>query len=381
MMEEKRILYLHVGLPKTGTTSIQEFLKEHHKAFEASGVGTLSVDGQGAHHLLAQHLICLDQPNKYLPGFFLGQDSLHINFFPTWGDLTKYIISAEDLAWIGSQGANELRTYADANKASLRVVCVLRNPIDWLWSIWNQECKYSAVDWVNFIESAALEKRGFLGNIFSGISLLSELDSMIFIEYQPKKMIENFLDRLSMTHIYDFSKDYGKSNTNQFNVSKNVIESMYTSALSREVHMALSETDNFLYANLPSGFVQRNLLDLADKASPVFELSQKYADKVLKMPSIFGADSHEAINSYLEGWLSDANSFLEGASCNFQTDSLSVFKSLVDKVILDLSRLKDGLQLDKTFPQRNFLNNLPINSEFIGMARSIALLIYLGYKK
>ena len=52
---------------------------------------------------------------------------------------------------------------------------------------------------------------------------------------------------------------------------------------------------------------------------------------------------------------------------------------LLDKQLKQATKA-GGIELTY-LPSPNFLNNLPINSEFIGMARSIALLIYLGYKK
>ena len=85
MSKNVKTLHLHVGLPKTGTTSIQEFLKKNHDYFESNGVGVLSVDGEGAHHLLAQNIIKLDYPDMYLDGYFLGHDQLFDNFFVILG--------------------------------------------------------------------------------------------------------------------------------------------------------------------------------------------------------------------------------------------------------------------------------------------------------
>ena len=66
----KRILIMHIGLPKTGTTLIQEFLKANHENFAKKGIGVLSTDGNGAHYILGTQLLALDGNVKHPKSFF-----------------------------------------------------------------------------------------------------------------------------------------------------------------------------------------------------------------------------------------------------------------------------------------------------------------------
>ena len=80
-----RTLIFHIGLPKTGTTMIQEFLKASHLNFENNKVGVLSKDGYGAHYLLGEQLRKLDAFVN-VGSIFLGKTNF-TDYFP---DLKDY---------------------------------------------------------------------------------------------------------------------------------------------------------------------------------------------------------------------------------------------------------------------------------------------------
>lgn len=131
---DKKTLYLHIGLGKTGTTALQEFFWGNRNSLAARGIDYPDYCViAGAHHALSSH-----QP-KFLQA---------IPFKPveTWGPIVaqskhdKILISSELIAWTAPdliEGyCSELKKYFD-----LKVIIYVRRQDELIMAAYNQQVK------------------------------------------------------------------------------------------------------------------------------------------------------------------------------------------------------------------------------------------------
>ena len=370
-----RTLIMHIGLPKTGTTMIQEFLKRYHATFEENGVGVLEVDGiNAAHHLLANYLQKLDGANKS-DGWFLGEDK-RSNYYPTWTDQTTYLISAENMFCLREEGVLSVVKYAETNEAALKVACTLRNPSEWLWSVWTQTAKTTWMNWIDFIDSAIENRTGFLSTTLQCWLLKDQINSIVIVKYKKDGLLTSFLNRIAMDNIILLDDAIIPS----VNIGVGIIEVLYGATMVKNIHQMLASNDRFGFEKVDCGYLERMLLGVSEKASPAFEIAQKYEDEAMNNELVLGTDSYQALSRYSEEWAKDARNFLKKARPWLDQESIKIIKELINEALEDAKRYIELPKNCRKLPQRNFSENLPIDAQFIGLSRTLATSILLGSK-
>lgn len=171
----KRIL-LHVGLPKTGTTSIQNLLAAATRDLEADGVlfpvvredlreaGRVKGIGLGWHRTLAMYVA--GRLDELAPGEWAAWQAAFDRFGAT-SSLDTLVLSQEGLIVAGKpKRVTEL--IAQLPAATIRVVLVLRPAEAWLTSLYEQSVRSvlrTAELPGNFDRATSYVERGFEGMI------------------------------------------------------------------------------------------------------------------------------------------------------------------------------------------------------------------------
>ncbi|MEO0564513.1 MAG: sulfotransferase domain-containing protein, partial [Chloroflexota bacterium] len=130
--------YLHIGLHKTGTTSIQQSIRLNEEALTDLGfyipeAGRVGVDG--IHYGIAWSLMSGHINHKTYRGAYLELvDEIDKC------DQEQVVVSSEDFCILDDEEVIKLRDYLDP-VTDVRVMIYLRNPADWIISRWNQLIK------------------------------------------------------------------------------------------------------------------------------------------------------------------------------------------------------------------------------------------------
>jgi hypothetical protein len=365
-----RLLVVHAGFPKTGTTAIQSYLADNYAMLNSAGIGVLSQQATGHHFALGQHLLSLD--GRHLQNGY-ASDLKTEAMYPVWAENHyKYIISDEELINIGPNGVRAIKNYAEQNGARCHGVIVLRTPSEWIYSLWTQATKINAsTDWINWL-NLALEKK--IGFISSALSVWHETETVqvSLIEYSPKNMVSIFCNELDIP--YDRAK-LKIQNRSILNVTPPVVEVICGAAFNDMVSASVQRHGSSL---LP-GEVQRILLDLADNSKPAFELARAVEERMSRdavmEDSILGYESFGALSAYLKNWAEDAEAYLQLNRTRFDERSIAVIQPLIIGAIETSMRLiKDPQECGK-LPQRNATLKIPVDAAFISMVRVASHLI------
>lgn len=134
-MAMDRRIYLHIGLPKTGTTSLQEILWHHRAAVSADGLHYPGFDS-AAHHRAAMDLY----PERY------GQ-WLEPGLAGAWDVLVSQVRDCEKTSVISTEllapasPAEAKRALSSLSFAEVHVVCTARDPARQVPSVWQENIK------------------------------------------------------------------------------------------------------------------------------------------------------------------------------------------------------------------------------------------------
>jgi hypothetical protein len=133
------LIYLHIGAPKTGTSSIQLLLRDNARSFEALGyyVPQIGQGKAGGHHTLVRTLAGLPVPPHQAVGESEILDELHK--FKS----SSIVISSEMLSSILAQSHLAETLIGKLQQVSKNIVLILfvRNQIQWLNSAYSQGVK------------------------------------------------------------------------------------------------------------------------------------------------------------------------------------------------------------------------------------------------
>lgn len=133
-------LYIHIGLPKTATTTIQQHLKANRVLLEQAGIDycwqLCELNGKkvAAHHALG-HFICGTQQGK---GYDFKLDNLKPKF-----ESPETILSSEVFHLANESQINKLVTTWNL-PVDRKVVVTVRDEIDYIRSYWTQAVKTGA---------------------------------------------------------------------------------------------------------------------------------------------------------------------------------------------------------------------------------------------
>jgi hypothetical protein len=129
----KRELIFHIGLPKTGSSSIQAFLAQNCSQLLRHGIDYPAppkfAKGNGYH--FAQSLLPSSDPMRRS-----ATDALVAAFHDTIKDCTaeRVLVSSELFTFASAEGWSELRDICDQRGSSLRLIAVVRNHADFISS-------------------------------------------------------------------------------------------------------------------------------------------------------------------------------------------------------------------------------------------------------
>jgi hypothetical protein len=132
-----KTLFLHIGLQKTGTSSLQARLMGPDGPLARAGIDPLpGVSGPGpAHHNAARDLAGHRGFDPALPGI----SALLAAIRQTSSE--RVFVSSEDFGALSEDGIETLAR--ELNGIAVRPVICLRNPLDWAESLYAQACKRS----------------------------------------------------------------------------------------------------------------------------------------------------------------------------------------------------------------------------------------------
>ncbi|CAM8629996.1 hypothetical protein MCETE7_00520 [Acidimicrobiia bacterium] len=368
-----RSLLLHVGLPKTGTTTIQNFIQHNADAFAQLGVGVLSVEGLGAHYLLAHHLKSLDGAQR--ESSFFANVAGRTEFFPEWTREDVYLISTEDVHIIGPNGAAAIREFASVHDAALTVHATIRNPIDWLWSCWTQVTKSQWYDWATWVDRALEDRDGFLSGSL-GIWLEDKSVGLELMAYEGPDLLRRFLHRTGLAAVLEGDL----VDVPAANIGLAPVEILYQAMFVRDVRSSLTSRHLIAYHDPDWGFIERMLLNSVALGTPTFEVAQKYERQVLELDEgeVFGPSVFGGLAAYAEAWILDAGDFAERATGRLDEESRATIADACALLESDISELRNGSFIRTRFPQRDFAERLPIDSQYLGLVRNVATMIHLG---
>jgi hypothetical protein len=393
-----RNLYFHVGLPKTGTTSLQEILKANHSLFNDFGIGGMLENGEWSHHELAAFLNKLGPnitqkkgkqanrkkikkgeavPTKIIsdlktPGYINGIEE-HSSSFPSFDNFNKLLITSEAFSGIGDAGADKVIKFAKEFDSRLTIVGTIRYLDEWLWSMWSQYTKSHWVDWCDYIDSLEFNKIGFLSTTFTPW-VKSDVASIKILGYTKQNLISNFFKNIGLTQ--DQIDKIPQPKKSILNQGLDPITIMYQAAICKLVNHNIYENIRLNFYKPNKGAVTKLLLDITEISNPAFEISSIFEKKILSDEIILGLDYVPHLKKYVSSWMKDAQEFLNLSDQHINDES----KKIIILAINNCANILEN-QIYKPLPNKNFLSILPVNSQFIGQARVIASSIVIASRE
>lgn len=357
-----RELVVHIGLPKTATTTIQTVLSWFAEDVERSGVACRSFEGHAAHHVLADHVLRLD--GRGWPEMFHHSPRRLDECWPQWGDRDRMVISAEDLSDIGPNGVAAIDAFAERHDATITVVATLRTPIDWAWSMWAEHTKSRPVDWIDFVEELAERRRGVAGAMVAQWSAATRFRSMRFLDFHVVDPVVDFLERCVTPGVVTPEIIA----TVKENVGVGDLEAMYRALFVGAVFDALAAHDRLSGIDPDGGLVPRLLLNAASWSSPMSETARAFAPAVEALvgrpDSPFGPDSLPVLRRYGDLVAVDARDLAIDDAAPLDEFSRQVLVAHAGRARAAVIELEDAGPLVNRFPQRDFMSRLPVDARF-----------------
>lgn len=207
-------LYLHIGLPKTGTTSLQHFLSENRSVLEKYRISYPDVGFRYVHalpqrngHFLLASYTEASKDGKESPGaeYLAGLDQIA----SMASDFDKIILSDESLWRNTPRFPNfwpNLKAELKKRNLDIRIVVYLRRQDLWVQSMWGQIVKMeTTLDFQSFLDSdycmptdyyAYLE---FLSSFFGKDAMIVRLYENSQYRGKEKNIFSDFLDIFGLT--------------------------------------------------------------------------------------------------------------------------------------------------------------------------------------
>ena len=219
-----KVVYLHIGTPKTGSSAIQFFCGNNRKILKEKGVAypkmPFAFEGIGQYrnaHFLSHKVYKDDKGEIYQEGMKVIQESLQ--------QADKVVLSDEHL-WNETEWDEErfqmLRMQMEKMGATLKVIVYLRRQDLLVQSYWAQQVKEGLQ--LSFLEY--LEQRRYAyfqmhyAERLSRIEKAVGLENLIVRVYEKEQyagdertILSDFMDILSINDLSDFSQDEPIRNT------------------------------------------------------------------------------------------------------------------------------------------------------------------------
>ena len=243
-MTMEKVIYLHIGTSKTGTTSIQNFLYRNRKLLASKGYSFKQMPmrydradrNRNAMFLASHRLTLIGSPTKQQQ-----EKILNIGLANIKAQLKhhKAVILTDESLWNSFQNKNRkglrrLKAFADNNNAALKIIVYFRPQEDWLESSYRQHVKKyknsnkknRTLPWDAYINDPAQWPNA---DYYTSLSRLAEVvgkDNIIVRIYDRKSfiggMIENdFLQAVGLKPSEEYEMLEAERNTS---LSANFIE-------------------------------------------------------------------------------------------------------------------------------------------------------------
>lgn len=220
-----KTLYLHIGMPKTGTSSIQKFLLHNRKVLNEYGYCfpkfpykyPYVYNNRNGYFLVGK---CYNPDrSRNLP---LEQRRFSESLSHVLECFQKYdhVILTEETLWrclhTRSQIATTLKAHADAHGYCVKVIVYLRRQDEFQISIWKQNVKHAKTASTKTFDERleeVLENERYLFEYAARLDELAEVfghDNLIVRRFEPDSwvndsLIDDFLYCVGLEHTDDFS--------------------------------------------------------------------------------------------------------------------------------------------------------------------------------
>jgi hypothetical protein len=302
MIVMKKTIYLHVGMPKTGTTSIQRFLYENRTALEKKGVFyppvlyksediTIAPPDEKANLTLLYYkgLVCYgDRGNKAKQ---ILRELWHKTYLPqiNASKASIVILSAEVL--LAYDDVSYVAPLIEILKEDfdVKVIAYLRKPAEYLTSLWGEAAKTNKklkVAMTIPLEQMMTYSTVPFGNIDYVINLLGAKNVIIRpfekCQFKNGNLIEDFLDVINLECDGEFkllkpeNESYGRNSCelalliNKLNLPTNRRDDLHSLLSSKKNDLKLIET-------------------LSDEC--IEQITDKYSETLKGLARIYNKDS------------------------------------------------------------------------------------------
>lgn len=375
-MQKGRFI-VHIGMPKTGSTSIQGYFDRYREELTRRDIASVASGMCRMSEVLANELMRLDG-RGFDQSVFPESWSLE-QMLPKWEGHRDCVYSSEMLWSAGPKAVTTLVDLASENDSSIEVLAFFRSLDQWMWSWWAQETKAGWIDWCDFLELVVGERRGYLSHAFGS---WVRADAEVEIRVRPFEgpdLIQRFAKEIGVEDL-EISPSF-----RSLNVSEPRLEVVRRAALVKSIWGEI--LDQFVFKQFPLDYAagSRLVLETTENHQVGYESAQDHL-RVFPDPAIdptFGLDSLPLLADYCEGWCRDAHEFVGNYQSSFDSESLAFLESMVAKSELLAGRLRlmNDPEYVAKFPQRGFADRLPTSSHDVALARGIgaAVVSALGY--
>ena len=369
--------FIHIGMPKTGSTSIQHYFNQHRDELTRRDIASVPRGMRRMSEVLANELMALDGrgfDRSVFPEGWALEDLM-----PQWAGHRNCFYSSEMLWSAGPNAVATLVQLASANNSSVEVVAFFRNLDEWMWSWWAQETKASWIDWCEFLEMVISERRGYLSDVFGSWVRANANVEIRVRPFEGPDLIQRFA-RVIGVHDLEISPTF-----RSMNVSEPLLEVIRRAAIVKLIWNEVLNQMVFKSFPLEYGAGSRLVLETTENRQVGYESAQ---DHLRIFPNsqtdpTFGTDSLPLLADFVEGWCADAQEFLGDYRSSFDAESVDYLNAMVveSSILGQKLRSMSDPELVSRFPQRGFADRLPTSAHEVALARGIAAAIVsaLGY--
>ena len=365
---------VHIGMPKTGSTSIQEYFDQHREELTRRDIASVASGMRRMSEVLANELMRLDG-RGFDQSVFPESWSLE-QMLPKWEGHRDCVYSSEMLWSAGPKAVTTLVDLASENDSSIEVLAFFRSLDQWMWSWWAQETKAGWIDWCDFLELVIGERRGYLSEVFGS---WVRADAEVEIRVRPFEgpdLIQRFAKEVGVEDL-EISPSF-----RSLNVSEPRLEVVRRAALVKSIWAEI--LNRFVFKSFPLDYAvgSRLVLETTEDHQVGYESAREH-EVVFPDPAVdptFGADSLPLLADYVEGWWRDAQEFLRNHRAFFDSDSITFLEEMVlrSKELGERLRSASDSEIVSRFPQRGFADQLPTSAHEVALARGIAAAVVAG---
>jgi hypothetical protein len=369
--------FVHIGMPKTGSTSIQHYFNQHRDELTRRDISSVPRGMRRMSEVLANELMRLDGrgfDQSVFPETWALEDLL-----PKWAGHRDCLYSSEMLWSAGPKAVATLVQLASENNSSVEVVAFFRSLDKWMWSWWAQETKAGWIDWCEFLEMVIAERRGYLSEVFGSWVRANAKVEIRVRPFEGPDLIQRFAREIGVDDL-EVSPA-----VRSLNVSEPPLEVIRRAAIVKMIWNEVLNRMVFKSFPLNYGAGSRLVLETTENRQVGYESAQEHLRIFPNSETdpTYGTDSLPLLADYVEGWCSDAQEFLGDHRSSFDAESVDYLNAMVvqSSILGQKLRSMSDPELVNRFPQLGFADRLPTSAHEVALARGIAAAVVsaLGY--